>query len=144
MNIAIQSATAEQKARLKDRLDAYTRLQQAYAREPDDMDLLEEIVAADFAFHCEIIRMSGNRLYLDVYQMVQNAVRGHIRHLLYTRAHAAERDPASGRSHQAIYDSIVNGDAETARQVRERMLGVVPAHGPDYYADGMPAANGAE
>ena len=32
------------------------------------------------------------------------------------------------------YD-IINGDAEAARNAREQILGIVPAHGLDYFED---------
>lgn len=135
MNIAIQSATQEQKAKLKECLDAYNQLETEYNKNPDDLDLLEVTVAADFAFHYEIICMSGNHLYMDVYKMVQNVVTGHIRHLIYTRSHTLPLGATSQWSHEVIYNSIINGDAQKAKEAREMMLGVVPLHQPDYYED---------
>lgn len=38
-------------------------------------------------------------------------------------------------THEMIYQSIIKGDAEEARNAREQMLGIVPAHGLDYFED---------
>jgi len=44
-------------------------------------------------------------------------------------------DAITEASHEAIYQSIINGDAEAARNAREQILGIVPAHGLDYFED---------
>ena len=102
-----------------------------------------DVVQADFAFHYEIICMSHNKLYMDIYMMVQQLISSHIRHLIYTRVHRRKAaglslgsmDAITEASHEAIYQSIINGDAEAARNAREQILGIVPAHGLDYFED---------
>ena len=131
-NIAIISSTEEDRQKLKDRLDEYNRLEAIYN---DDIE--------NFAFHYEIICMSHNKLYMDIYMMVQQLISSHIRHLIYTRVHRRKAaglslgsmDAITEASHEAIYQSIINGDAEAARNAREQILGIVPAHGLDYFED---------
>ena len=89
--------------------------------------------------------MSHNKLYMDIYMMVQQLISSHIRHLIYTRVHRRKAaglslgsvDTMTEASHEAIYQSIINGDAEAARNAREQILGIVPAHGLDYFEDYM-------
>ena len=50
-----------------------------------------DVVQADFAFHYEIICMSHNKLYMDIYMMVQQLISSHIRHLIYTVSIAVKR-----------------------------------------------------
>jgi len=134
MNIAIQTVTEEQKVKLKERLDDYQDLEARYSADADNLDLLEEAVLADYNFHYEIIRTSGNRLYMDVYKMLQKPISDHIRHLVYTRSHSGLGLQAfAGSNHIAMYDSIVNGDAAQAKRARETMLGIVPTYNDDYY-----------
>ena len=136
MNIAIQFATEEQKEGLKQKLDAYTELETLYNQDVDNMDLLSEVVEADFAFHYEIICMSGNRLYMDVYKMMKSMITSHIRYLVYTRSHRdVGQKLMKEYSHGLIYDSIVNGDAEKAKKAREKMLNIIPPHPADYYEE---------
>ena len=76
-------------------------------------------------------------------EMVPQLISSHIRHLIYTRVHRRKAaglslgsmDAITEASHEAIYQSIINGDAEAARNAREQILGIVPAHGLDYFED---------
>lgn len=140
-NIAIISSTEEDRQRLKDRLDEYNRLEAIYNDDIENQQKLHDVVQADFAFHYEIICMSHNKLYMDIYMMVQQLISSHIRHLIYTRVHrckAAGVTPYTSSktvTHEMIYQSIIKGDVEEARNAREQMLGIVPAHGLDYFED---------
>ena len=144
-NIAIISSTEEDRQKLKDRLDEYNRLEAIYNDDIENQQKLHDVVQADFAFHYEIICMSHNKLYMDIYMMVQQLISSHIRHLIYTRVHRRKAawlslgsvDTMTEASHEAIYQSIINGDAEAARNAREQILGIVPAHGLDYFEDYM-------
>ena len=123
--------------------DRYNRLEAIYNDDIENQQKLHDVVQADFAFHYEIICMSHNKLYMDIYMMVQQLISSHIRHLIYTRVHRRKAaglslgsmDAITEASHEAIYQSIINGDAEAARNAREQILGIVPAHGLDYFED---------
>lgn len=144
-SIAIISSTEEDRQKLKDRLDEFNRLEAIYNDDIENQQKLHDVVQADFAFHYAIICMSHNKLYMDIYMMVQQLISSHIRHLVYTRAHRRKAaglslgsmDALTEASHEAIYQSIINGDAEAARNAREQILGIVPAHGLDYFEDYM-------
>lgn len=141
-NIAIISATEEERQKLKERLDEYNRVSDIYYQDIENQQKLHDVVNADFAFHYEIICMSHNKLYMDIYMLVQQLISSHIRHLVYTRT---LRRRAAGlklgdiesteASHEAIYQSIINGNVEEARNAREQILGIIPAHGLDYFED---------
>ena len=144
-SIAIISSTEEDRQKLKDRLNEFNRLEAIYNNDIENQQKLHDVVQADFAFHYEIICMSHNKLYMDIYMMVQQLISSHIRHLVYTRVHRRKAaglslgsvDTMTEASHEAIYQSIINGDAEAARNAREQILGIVPAHGLDYFEDYM-------
>lgn len=138
-NLAIMKATDMEKAHLKELLDAYYEKATIFAQDIDNPEYLEQLVEADFAFHYGIIKLSHNRLYMDSYYMVQQLIRDHIMQLIYTRAHRrrAAGYPATivPDSHEQMYLSIVNGDAEAAKKSREQTLGILPVHGMDYFDD---------
>ena len=66
-------STEEDRQKLKDRLDEYNRLESIYNDDIENQQKLHDVVQADFAFHYEIICMSHNRLYMDIYMMVAAA-----------------------------------------------------------------------
>ena len=137
MNLAIQYATEEEKARLYELLEQYNADTKEFHRNIDDQELLDRVVDADLAFHYQVVKMGHNSLYKDVYFMVQQLIRRHIAHMVSTRTHrrveAGLSPDAMDDTHIRIYESIVHGDAEAARRAREEVLGIVPIHGMDVF-----------
>ena len=138
MSIAILEATEEEKNRLKEKLEQYFEKEAVYNQNIKDDEALDELVNADFAFHYEIINISHNHIYMDVYAMVQQLIREHIKYLISTRARRREEAGLMALDHKddkhlQMYESIVNGDIEEARRSRELILGIRPIHGMDYF-----------
>lgn len=149
MQLAIIYSNEDDLAKLKAVLDNYLEVTKRYCENVDDMDILDELVDSDLAFHKEIIKMSHNQLYEAVYQMVEQLIRDHIKHLLYARlARRKERgipvNMGEEDTHIKMYNSIKNGDVEAAKKAREQTIGIVPVHGADYFDEietELPEAN---
>ena len=138
-SLAIIKSTDEEKAHLRKLLDEYYEKSAVFFQDIDNQEYLEQLVEADFAFHYGIVKLSRNRLYIDIYYMVQQLIRDHIMQLISTRAHrrrAAGLDTVlTSDTHEQMYESIVNGNVEEARKSREQILGIIPIHGMDYFDD---------
>ncbi len=137
MNLAIIKASNEEKQRLKDVLDQYHEKQRIFHKNIDNAECLEEMVDADFAFHYEVVKMSHNSLYKDIYLMVQQLIRRHITRLLNARVHRMHDAGVSletlSDTHDKIYEGIINADAEAVKKAREQVLGILPIHGMDVF-----------
>ena len=135
--IAIKSATEAEKQKLKEALDDYNRCSDIYNEDLDDAQRLEQIVNADFNFHYQIIKMSHNKLFKDIYYMVEQLVRSHITKMVSTRAHLRQEQglPALGENdlHNDIYQCVLQSDTERSRKVVEKILGVVTVPGLDEF-----------
>lgn len=130
INIAIRSATEEEKAELKKALDNYFEEAKRYHQNLDDPAQLERLVDADFNFHYTLVKISHNSLYKDVYYMIQQLIRQHISKLVYVRTHKSGWLPQEQHdTHLKMYNSIVNANMDSARQANEEMLGIRPIEG---------------
>ena len=137
MRLAVTLATDEEKEELHAALTLYNNLSVEYNLNLDSKDALERIVDADFNFHYKVIKMGHNRLYKDVYFMVQQLIRSHITQMISTRAHRRNDAglPPLGESdtHNKIYDCIMKSDVDALRQATDEMLGIVPVKGIDIF-----------
>lgn len=123
--IAIRSGTQEEKEQLRMALDNYlTQLERCHQHLEDEEEL-EKLVDNDFSFHYAIVRMSHNRLYKDIYYMVQQLVRQHIRQRLGIRLRQQGWEIAKDYDdHKKLYQAIVSGNMAYADEVIRTMLGV--------------------
>lgn len=137
MRLAVFSASEEDKAALKAALDSYNKYAMDYALDMDNPDVLEQAVDADFNFHYQVVKMSHNRLYKDIYYMVQQLVRGHITELVSARCHRRKEAglPPLGENdtHNQIYNCIINSDMDALRKATQEMLGIIPIQGLDVF-----------
>jgi len=137
MRLAIQLATDGEKEELHAALMYYNSLALEYNLNVDSEDALEHVVDADFNFHYKVVKMSHNKLYKDVYFMVQQLIRSHITQLISTRAHRRHEVglPPWGESdtHNKIYDCIIKSDTDALRQAMDEMLGIIPVKGIDIF-----------
>lgn len=126
LDLAIRSATDEDKQHLKEALDHFNHCLALFNEDIDDPQNLDKMVDADFNFHYQIIQMSHNQLYKDIYYMVQQLVRDHITKLVWTNSHnrkAAGYPPlGDDNQHWEIYQSILNGDYKKGHEETEKML----------------------
>lgn len=137
IRLATFSATDAEKEDLHNALVHYNSLVLAYSLDMDNEDALECLVDADFSFHYKVVKMSHNRLYKDIYSIVQQLIRSHITQLISTRVHrrAEAGLPPLGESdaHNKIYSCIINSDTTALRQITDELLGIVPVEGMDIF-----------
>lgn len=135
--LAVQSATEEEKAELAEALKHYNECALALSKDPNTSEVLASAVDADFNFHYKVVKMSHNKLYKDIYYMVQQLVRSHITELISSRNRRRYEAglPFLGEddTHTKIYNCIINSDTEALRSVNEEMLGIVPIPGMDVF-----------
>ena len=137
MRLALQVGTVEEKERLGLALQYYNDMAVEYHKDLDDENRLDQVVDADFLFHYQVIQMSHNRLYRDIYQMVQVLIREHIKRLLSRRAHARAEaglpQTLVNETHEEIYQAIRDSNADVIERLCEEMLGMVPVPGMDIF-----------
>ncbi len=137
MRLATIFSTDEEKEELRIALAHYSKLSLEYNLNIDSEEALERVVDADFNFHYTVVKMSHNKLYKDIYYMVQQLIRDHIMQLISTRAHRRNEMglPPLGESdtHNKIYDCIIKSDTTALRQAADELLGIVPVKGIDVF-----------
>lgn len=135
--VAMKSATDAEKQKLKEALDNYDQYSNIYNEDIDDPQRLEQVVDADFNFHYQIIKMSHNELYKDIYYMVQQLIRSHITKMISTRAHRRQEQglPPIGENdlHFRIYQCVLQADTDGSREAVEGLLGIVSVPGLDEF-----------
>lgn len=128
--LAVQGSTSDERNELKQALDCYNEACLRYYEDVENMSLLELLVDADFDFHYKIVKMSHNRLYKDIYYMVQQLIRSHITELQHNTLsqRKAEGLPPfrSNDPHVKMYQSIVNSDSKLLHQITDEMLCLTP------------------
>lgn len=139
MKQAVKSAGPEEKEELSEALRVYREASLRYSEDMENQALLEQLVSADFDFHYKTVKMSHNRLYKDVYFMVQQLIRSHITSLVsqrMKRRKAAGLQPLieeENDTHCQIYRAIINGDEETINEMCQDMLNIRPVKDMDIF-----------
>lgn len=139
MRLAANLSTDEEKTKLFDRLRDYDRKVEKYAANYGDEAILDEVVDADFAFHYQTIKMSHNKLYCDVYYMVQQLIRSHIKDIISSRMSKKHERGISiivdeaNDTHERIYRAIISGDTDVVKELSEEMIGIRPIKNMDIF-----------
>ena len=134
---AVKHATEDDIDALKKALLQYelctNQFQEVFYKKDNDpglKQLLEVAVDADFNFHYQIIKISKNRLFKDVYYMTQELVRQNIMKLFYERSIRRKKNglPPLGNEelHHQIYECIKKHDEKMADDLIGKMLGIIP------------------
>jgi GntR family transcriptional repressor for pyruvate dehydrogenase complex len=84
VELAVKLSTNEEKTELKQCLEKYQKIRDLMLKSESE-SLFEQTIDADFEFHSQIVRMSHNRLYEEIYYMVQKLIRSHISILMKKR-----------------------------------------------------------
>lgn len=107
---------AAERRRLEDLLPVRRALE-AMLQLPADATRVEH-VTHDIRFHVEIARLSGNQVLLAVQRTLMELLRPHLNEV----PRDLQRRTKTDRSHAAIYEALVAGDAEKARtEMREHL-----------------------
>ena len=126
--LAVMHATDEEKVVLKQLLDDFTEAKNKQTQDVENEALRQAVVDADLAFHTQIVKMSHNRLYLEIFYMVKKLVRQHIYNLI-TRRSLKIRDEHLTEptdSHVTVYEGIVNGDLSISEKAYHEIIDVIP------------------
>ena len=88
---------------------------------------LEAYLSADLALHMQIVRMSGNRLYLEIYQMIQKLIRLHISSLVSERMQNQKNNPADYKElHIQLCRAILGHDRAATKRLLTVLLTAEP------------------
>ncbi|MDC7124108.1 MAG: GntR family transcriptional regulator [Spirochaetales bacterium] len=121
---AAKLATDEEKKVLKNNLDKYLHYREQIQKD-FSKEVFEDTIAADFSFHSQIVSMSHNQLYQEIYYMVQKLIRAHIASLIEKRRFSPEyMDISSPDEHVALYENICNGDFIQAHKYLDKILDI--------------------
>lgn len=124
--LATENATEEERQELERLLYQYNELLAQVIHTKDDQAVVD-LVRADLDFHMQIIRMSHNQLYVEIYTMVRELVKNHIQsHITAVRENA--RRGKNGATceditHKRAYEAIVNRDPEAGALYAEGIRG---------------------
>ncbi len=113
--LAIENATEAECRELQQCLSRYNKLLSEVGKGDDDQ-IIVELVKADLDFHMQIVRMSHNRLYVEVYTMVKELVKGHIEnHIASVKMNAQNGKVHEDIMHKKAYEAIINQDPEASK-----------------------------
>ncbi len=126
MRLAMIYGTDEELAELKHRKDQYYHNAEIYSGDMGNEEKLDALVDSDLNFHTQVVAMSHNQIYLEIYSMVRSMVRQNIKDLLYVRMHNRVRNGeqlvALDDTHEKIYEAISQKDYGKSRQLTYDML----------------------
>ncbi len=120
---AAERATEEEKQALRERLNDYNE-QMAAMKASRSNERFSDMLEVDTAFHRQIVHMSHNQLYEDVYALVIKLVEKHITSLLMAREDALRNIEGTQDIHNELCDRICEGDGEEARRIACRIVDV--------------------
>lgn len=134
MRIAVSSSTEDERDELRRRYEVYEERCVRLKKDVDNGEALDDMAEADFDFHYQIIRMSHNELYEDIYLMTKKVIVGHIRELVRSRVRKDIEREEKGRQreddHLEIIKGICEADMDALKRARERILKIQPI--PDF------------
>lgn len=123
---AAENHSEEDAEALLDALENYCRSVDRYDREPDKK-IWHDYVDADLALHIQIVRMSNNLLYLEIYQMIQKLIRLHISSLSEERITHRQSDENDYKElHVKLCEAIISRNRSEIKQVLSVLLNIEP------------------
>ena len=129
MRIAASGSTEEERCELRRLCDVYEEKRNLLKKDVNSKDALNDLAEADFEFHYQIIKMSHNELYQDIYLMMRKIITQHIKELLASRIRQdieCEEKRKRNDEHHEIIKGICDADMEALKRSRERMLKIQP------------------
>lgn len=129
MRIAASDSTGEEQYELRRLYNVYEEKRELLKKDVNNRMALDEMTEADFEFHYQLIRMSHNELYQDIYLMMKKVITQHIKELLTSRIRQdfeCEERRVRNDEHQEIIKGICDADMDALKRSRERMLKIQP------------------
>ncbi len=129
MQLAINSATEDEKESLKNALNIYNECAEIYNKDLNNMEALKRVAASDFNFHYTIVSMSHNQIYKDLYYMVQQLIKEHIIRLYSERSMQRKQAGLSpfGKNdvHEKLVNAIINKNSDKLREIMDEHLWII-------------------
>lgn len=117
---AVREASESELKILRQRLDEYL-VALDRSKKQNSKTLLQRFVESDFALHAQIVHMSHNRLFEEVYYMIQSLTMAHIeRRIRITNVLFSEKMDED--YHISLCKCIVEGDAEGAKNAMGNII----------------------
>lgn len=124
---AAEHCTPADADELKEVLGNYCNEFDRYNSEATDQNL-HSFLKADLALHMQIVKLSGNLLYLEIYQMIQKLITLHISQLINQRKTSQQTDAVIYRQmHIQLCDSIISHNREMTKKTLSALLNIDPA-----------------
>lgn len=124
---AAERCTQADADELKEVLSNYCNEFDRYNSEANEQSL-HSFLKADLALHVQIVKLSGNLLYLEIYQMIQKLITLHISQLVSQRKSAQQSDGVIYRQmHIQLCDSIISHNREMTKRTLSALLNIDPA-----------------
>ena len=124
---AAEHCTPADADELKEVLGNYCNEFDRYNSEATDQNL-HSFLKADLALHMQIVKLSGNLLYLEIYQMIQKLITLHISQLINQRKTSQQTDAVIYRQmHIQLCDSIILHNREMTKKTLSALLNIDPA-----------------
>ena len=92
----------------------------------------DRLLDADIAFHTQIVRMSHNQLYIDIYTLVTRLVEKHMSSLLIAREDALKGIARTQDIHNQLCFAICQGKGKEAEQIARRIVDIQEKVGLPY------------
>lgn len=128
---AAENHSEEDASILSEALENYCRHFDRY-NEDHSVATWHDFVDADLELHVQIVRMSNNRLYLEIYQMIQKLISLHISSLIEERIRDRQTDENDYKQlHMTLCEAIISHDRHTIKRVLSVLLNIDPS---DEYA----------
>ncbi|MCI1930369.1 MAG: GntR family transcriptional regulator [Clostridia bacterium] len=119
---AASLATSEELNVLKQYLDNYRQMFDKSNLDDTDENFCQ-LVNADFDFHSQIVHISHNRLFEEIYFMIQKLVTKHIVSLINRRRYFEKNSNIDyEKMHERLYTSICMHDEEAVRRTIDVLL----------------------
>ena len=119
--LAIERAAPEECQVLGEYLQRYSDLLSKVDGDSDEQTIWD-LIKADLDFHMQIVQMSHNQLYVEVYIMIRELVKGHIRGRINAVKESAKKGKSSEDTmHRYAYEAIVNHNVEAGKRYGDLM-----------------------
>lgn len=119
--LASKNATEIECQELQRCLSCYNKLLSEVKKNVDNQIIID-LVEADLDFHMQIVRMSHNQLYEEVYTMIRELVKGHIQsHIDFVKLNAQNGEVPEDVMHKQAYEAIINQDPEAGKRFANRL-----------------------
>lgn len=123
---AAEHCTQADADELKEVLSNYCIEFDRYNSEATDQNL-HSFLKADLALHMQVMKLSGNLLYLEIYQMIQKLITLHISQLINQRKTSQQTDAVIYRQmHIQLCDSIISHNREMTKRTLSELLNISP------------------